>query len=68
MVKSTLPSPEYLRPAQAARMLSIAPRTIREWMSRRLIPYHKLSPRCVLIKRSDIEAMVKSFRVESIYR
>ena len=56
---------EYLRRQEAARYLSISPRTLSEWQQRRIIPYIKAGRRCVLYKRSDLDEAMGKFRVRA---
>lgn len=56
---------EYVRPSGAAKYAAVAPRTIRDWMSKRLIPYSRVSSRCVLIRLADLDAFIARSRVEN---
>ena len=51
-----LESKDFLTPPEAATLLRHDQRTIRRWMSQRLLPYFKIGKRTVLFKRSDLEA------------
>lgn len=59
----TAPSPEYLRTDDAARLVSVAPKTIRTWVDRRILPAFKPTKRMILIKVSDLEKAMARFRV-----
>ncbi len=56
----------YLRREQAARYLGIGLRTLGELQRRRVIPFSRMGPRCVLFKLSDLDAAVAQWRVDSI--
>lgn len=57
---------DYLRPAQAAKMCSVSPRTLRNWLREKRIACHKVSTRCVLLKRSDIHEFIGRTRTEAM--
>jgi excisionase family DNA binding protein len=58
--------PGYLRPADAAKYMSVTRRTIYEWQARRLIPFTRIKKRCVLIAVRDLDAFAARNRVEAI--
>lgn len=49
---------EMLSVAEAAHDLGLRPSTIRAWLLRRKLTFIRLSPRCVRIKRSEIEKLI----------
>ena len=64
-IQKAIPA-DYIRPAAAARMLSIHGRTLRMWMHDRRIPCYRVSSRCVLLKRTDIHSALEQFRVAAV--
>jgi len=58
--------PGYLRPSDAAKYYGVAPRTLRDWQRRRLVPFSKMGRRCILFKLADLDAVAARFRVDSI--
>lgn len=54
----TRPSPIAVRPQQAAEMIGVSERTLRELMRQGEIPFAKLD-RAVLIQVSELEAFVE---------
>jgi excisionase family DNA binding protein len=58
--------PAFLRPADAAKYLGVSARTIRAWQNQRILPFSRMSKRCVLISVADLDAAVERFRVEAI--
>jgi predicted site-specific integrase-resolvase len=57
---------EYMRPAQALRYAQISRRTLSDWQSKRIIPFLKISRKCVLFKRSDIDTALHRFEVSAV--
>jgi len=68
MKKHSAPAinPAYLRRDEAAAYLSVSPRTISEWQRQRVISYTKPRPKCVLFKRSDLDAAMQRFTVKAV--
>ena len=58
-------APAFLRPADAAKYLGVSARTIRAWQNQRILPFSRMSKRCVLISVADLDAAVGKFRVEA---
>jgi excisionase family DNA binding protein len=58
--------PAYLRTSEAARYLSVSARTIRDWQSRRMIPFMRMGRKVILFKRSDLDRALDRFRVDAI--
>jgi len=58
-------TPAFLRPADAAKYLGVSARTIRAWQNQRVLPFSRMSKRCVLISVVDLDAAVGKFRVEA---
>ena len=56
-------TPEYLRTDEAARRLSVTPKTIRAWVDRRILPAFKPTKRTILIRASDLDKAMARFRV-----
>jgi len=57
--------PAFLRPGDAAKYLGVSARTIRSWQTQRLLPFARMSKRCVLISVADLDAAVGKCRVEA---
>jgi excisionase family DNA binding protein len=62
MMAKTDVKPEYFRPAGAARYIGVAPRTIRAWQADGKLPFSRISARCVLIAKTDLDAMIAANR------
>lgn len=60
---SQSPVPEYVRTDEAARLVSVAPKTIRSWVDKRILPAFKPTKRTILIKVADLEKAMGRFRV-----
>ncbi len=56
----------YLRKAEAAKYLSISPRTLTNWQRAGILAYSKPARRVCLFAVSDLEKAMKRFRVESV--
>lgn len=56
----------YFRRAGAARYLGVSVRTIGEFQRRHIVPFAKISSRCVLFKREDLDKAIERFRVACI--
>lgn len=59
-------TPAYMRPAEAAKYTSVAERTLRMWMRRGAIPYHKMGKRCVLFRVADLDKALGKFKVNAV--
>ena len=57
--------PAYMKRDQAATYLNISPRTLSEWQARRMVPYIK-GGKCVLFKRTDLDAAMDRLTVNAI--
>jgi excisionase family DNA binding protein len=57
--------PGYLRRTAAARHLGVSVRTLGELQRRRLLPFYRLTPRCVLFKVEDLDQALARFRIEA---
>lgn len=58
---------DYLRgQAEAAQYAHVAPRTISDWQARRIIPFIKVSPKCVLFKKSEIDKALLRYEVKAV--
>ena len=62
----TEPAPAYLRREAAARYLDVSPRTLSDWQARRVVPYVRAGRRCILFKRSDLDAAMDRLTVRSV--
>lgn len=60
------PTTEYLRREAAAKYLSVAPRTISLWQANGVIPYVRAGRRCVLFKRSDLDAAMDRLTIRAV--
>lgn len=56
----------YVRTAGAAKMLNVGQRTIRAWMQRGILPYHRLGKKCVLFAVADLNRAIARFRVAAV--
>ena len=54
---------EYLNKRQVARLLGLSVRTIESLMSRGILPYLKLSERCIRFYHDDITAAMAALKV-----
>jgi DNA-binding transcriptional MerR regulator len=60
-------APTLIRKKELAQRLSVSPRTIDNWVSRRVIPYIQLSSRFNLYDpEAVIEALRKTYQIEAI--
>ncbi len=57
---------EYFRPQGASKYLHISRRCLSEWQQRRIVPYSKIGAKCVLFKKTDLDAAMARFRVAAI--
>lgn len=67
--KATKPNPciqGYLRPAEAAQYLGIAPRTLSHWMRSRIIPYHKIARKVCLLRKADLDVAMGRYRTNAV--
>jgi hypothetical protein len=58
--------PGFVRPRGAASYCGVSPRTVRDWQHKRLLPYSRISRKCILIRLADLDALVARNRVEAI--
>ncbi|HMO03180.1 MAG TPA: helix-turn-helix domain-containing protein [Kiritimatiellia bacterium] len=56
----------YLNRIEAAKYLSVSPRTISDLQRRRLIPVVKIAAKCVRYKRSDLDRAMRGLTVEAV--
>lgn len=54
--------PEFLRPPQAARFLGISRRYLSTLTAIKAVPVHRLGPRCVRYRRSELIEAMQTFR------
>jgi excisionase family DNA binding protein len=54
----------FLRKREAAKYLSVSPRTLTAWMRRGILPYAKPARKIILFSVRDLERTVARFRVE----
>jgi DNA-binding transcriptional MerR regulator len=60
-------APTLIRKKELAQRLSVSPRTIDNWVSRRVIPYIQLSSRFNLYDpEAVIEALRKTYQIEAM--
>lgn len=52
--------------AEAARYARVSPRTISEWQRRGIIPFAKIGKKCVLFRKSQINATLERFTVAAV--
>lgn len=65
-VKTVEEQSEYMRPAQVIRYTPISRRTLSDWQSKRIIPFLKISRKCVLFRKSDIDKALSRFEVSAV--
>lgn len=53
--------PEYPRIEDVAAAFNVSPRTIKRWLSRGIIPYHKLG-KTIIMQRDEIEGVLNQAR------
>jgi hypothetical protein len=51
---------QLLRECEQAKLLAISPRTLREWRTRRLVPFVKIN-RVILFDPERVQAALKKF-------
>jgi excisionase family DNA binding protein len=59
-------TPEFLRPDQAAQLLSVSKRTLSAWQKARIVPFVKIGRKCVLFRRSDLDKAMTRFSVRAL--
>jgi DNA-binding transcriptional MerR regulator len=60
-------TPTLIRKKELAQRLSVSPRTIDNWVSRRIIPYIQLSSRFNLYDpEAVIEALRKTYQIDAM--
>lgn len=58
---------DYLRgQGQASRYAKVSRRTISDWQTKRVIPFLKVSRKCVLFRKRDIDAALSRFEVKAV--
>ena len=57
---------DYLRPDGVCRYARISRRTLSDWQARRIIPFIKVSSKCVLFRKSDIDKALSRFEVSAV--
>jgi excisionase family DNA binding protein len=57
--------PKFVRPGQLSKLLAVSPRTIRQWQSSRLIPFHKIGKN-VLFDLAKVQAVVDRFERKAV--
>ena len=53
--------PEFLRPPQTARLISISNRHLGELTAKGLIPVHRIGRRCIRYNRAEVIEAMKKF-------
>ena len=51
---------------ECAKYARVSKRCISEWQARRIIPFIKVGKKCVLFRKSDIDAALNKFQVSAI--
>lgn len=64
--KPTEENSDYLRPDGVCRYARISRRTLSDWQARRIIPFIKVSSKCVLFRKSDIDRALSRFEVSAV--
>ena len=57
---------DYLRPDGVCRYARISRRTLSDWQARRIVPFLKVSRKCVLFRKSDIDKALSRFEVQAV--
>jgi hypothetical protein len=57
---------DYLRPDGVCRYARISRRTLSDWQARRIVPFLKVSRKCVLFRKSDIDKALSRFEVSAV--
>jgi excisionase family DNA binding protein len=58
---------DYLRgQAEAAKYARVSRRTISDWQARRVIGFLKVSRKCVLFRKSEIDRALSRFEVAAV--
>ena len=60
LVMKSLSFPKFVRPAELSKLLSVSPRTIRQWQSSRLIPFYKIG-KTVLFDLEKVQVTIDQF-------
>jgi excisionase family DNA binding protein len=55
--------PEFMRREDAANYLGVSTRTISNWQALRIIPHVKAGKKCVLYKKSEIDAAMEKMTI-----
>jgi len=56
-------SSQILTDETAASLLAVEPRTIRDWRTRRGLPFIRLTPKVVRIRREDLDKWIARHQV-----
>jgi len=51
---------------ELARHYHVSRRCVSEWQARRIIPYLKVGKRCVLFRKSDVDAALARYEVKAV--
>jgi len=63
------PSPVLVKKKELAKRLSVSPRTIDNWVAKRVIPYLQITPRFYLFHFDEVLAAVrKHYQVDAVSR
>lgn len=58
---------DYLRgQAEFANHYHVARRTVSDWQARKIVPFLKLGRKCILFRKSDVDAALSKFEVSTI--
>ena len=52
--------PERVSVSQAYQAIGCTERTLRRWIADGILPAHRVGPRRIIIKRADLEKLVKA--------
>ena len=65
-METTYQEPQLLKKRDAARILSISPRTLDDWVAKGIVPYLAISPRLHLFDIGQVRAVLaEKFGVNS---
>ncbi len=56
---------EYITPMEASNVFSVEYHTIWRWMKvEKILPYYQLTPRKILLKKTELEEFMQSHKVD----
>ena len=68
-MKTEQAEPTLIKKAELAKRLSVSPRTVDEWVAKRMIPFIAITPRMYLYNFEEVLAVLnKHYKVEPVQR